>query len=198
MVIVVVAVLIATLSGCSTVNTITYPYKMLINAVSKKTEYVLTENATEFQFSVTPEEYFEYDLPIFSECYGLQSSAKASGDTLILRLTESQKSDILAYYENSADKFGKKEGVEALPEYKGYIITGDRELVADIIGNKITFGLFRDCAFRQLFGGVDCDDISVSIKVVDINSQKTLYEASWPQETIELGVEDWDFSEESQ
>ena len=56
---------------------------------------------------------------------------------------------------------------------------------------------FSECAFRQLFGGVDCDDIAVSIKVVDINSRKTLYEASWPQETIELGVQDWDFSENS-
>ena len=126
-----------------------------------------------------------------------QESAEIVDDNLVLHLTKQQQEEIISYYDNGLENFGKVDGVELLSNNSGFVITGDKKTVADIIGHDFTVGVFSECAFRQLFGGVDCDDIAVSIKVVDINSQKTLYEAAWPQETIELGVQDWDFSENS-
>ena len=184
---------VISLSGCS-LN----PKYLFAGSKDDKTDYDLSEDALVFLLGVYADEFPNFDLPDPEMCDGLNESIKQVGDHFALSLTKLQEEQILSYYENSADTFGALDGVEVLPDYKGFVITGDKSKAADIIANGITFGMFRDCAFRQLFGGVDCDDISVSIKVVDINSQKTLYEASWPQEPIELGVEDWDFSEESQ
>ena len=43
------------------------------NKAGKTVNYVMPEKATYFLFGVTPSEYFEYDLPIFEKCNGLQA-----------------------------------------------------------------------------------------------------------------------------
>ena len=148
-------------------------------------------------FGVKPESFFDVYYDYYDSCEDFRNHAQINEKgNLVLRLTKKQEEVFLQYYDSQLDDFKQVQGVNISNDYTLISIKGNREEVAEIIANKMSFYTVFDLANRQLIiNKTDPDKIVVEVKVIDENTGNCVYNAVWPQEAINFSVKDWQFVE---
>ncbi|MBO5006140.1 MAG: hypothetical protein J6C89_01705, partial [Clostridia bacterium] len=88
-------------------------------------------------------------------------------------------------------------GVEISDDYSNVIITGTKEEIRNILRYKLHIFLFVELSYRQLYSGKKPETITVTFTLIESSTGKTVYTATWPQETITItfNMDELPFSE---
>ncbi len=152
--------------------------------------YSISPNLTRALFGQEPSDFLLTERDWYKrECAGIDKSGN-----LILKLNNDEKEKVLTYYDNDLDELDALPQVQISEGYKVLKITGTKASVEDVIANELGLLTFHEMAIRQLFLGVSSDDVSVTVIVEEEGTNTIVYKATWPKESIELAVKNWEFS----
>lgn len=165
---------------------------------AKRNTYVFSPEMCKLFFSTTPEDFFEeyYSWYASSEDFREHASIDKDGN-LVLRLTEEQENAHIMAWNSNLEEFKKVSGVEISDDYSNVIITGTKEEIRNILRYKLHIFLFVELSYRQLYSGKKPETITVTFTLIESSTGKTVYTATWPQETITItfNMDELPFSE---
>ena len=164
---------------------------------SKRTTYEFSPKTSLAFFGREPEDFFDTYYDYYDECEDFRKKAQINEKgNLVLHLTKEQEEAFLQSRDSQIEELKQINGIYVSDDYSLLTITGNRQEVADIIGNKLPLLTIFDLANRQLIiNKVNPEEIAVEVKVIDKNTGDCLYSAIWPREGVRLSVKDWQFSE---
>lgn len=181
-----VTVMLLALAGCS------YYSPSLSN---RRTEYVIPENISLAIFSRTPEDFFDTWYQYYDLCEDFRNNADVDDyGNLVLRLTKEQE-NVLIDTCNKSIESAKKSGIEISKDLHCFTISGSPSEIENKI-KQLPIYLIREMAIRQLLSNNAPSTISIECVVKDKESGKVVYNAIWPQESIDLDYNSFDFGTE--
>ncbi len=148
-------------------------------------------------FGRIPEEFFDTYYDYYETCEDFRERAEINEDGyLILKLSKEQEDAFLKSCDSQIEEIKQINGIYISNDYKLLELTGNKNEVAEIIGNEISFLTVFDLANHQLIiDKINPEEVVVKVRVIDENTGKCVYSAMWPKEEVRFSVKDWQFSE---
>lgn len=166
---------------------------------AKRNTYVLSPEMCRLFYSTTPEDFFEDFNPLWGDsCEDFKKHARVDKDgNLVLRLTEEQENAHIQAWNSNLEEFKKVSGVEIADDYSYVTITGNKEEIKHILQNHLHFFFLKEMPLRQLYNGKKPETITLTFSLIESSTGKTVYTATWPQETITItfNMDELPFSE---
>jgi|GEM_PF-2576726 len=156
------------------------------HADDERRTFVLSPYGTNLFFGVTPREFMNTAMLIYSSCEDFRRHAKIDKDgNLVLNLTENQTATWLYFYGDTVSD-AKELGVEIAEDYTSFYFKGYME---DIY--EFPLMLVRSLQILQLFEGKNAEDISVHCVLVDAGTGETKVDVILPPEALEYSIGDF-------
>lgn len=160
-----------------------------------RTTYEFSPKTSLAFFGREPEEFFDTYYDYYDLCEDFRKHAEINEKgNLVLYLTNKQEKIFLQACDSQLEELKKIKGVKVSKDYKLLSITGNRDEVAEIIGNQMSVFTVFDMANRQLIiNKTNPEEIVVEVRVIDKNTGNMVYNAIWPEETVIFEPKQWDF-----
>lgn len=148
-------------------------------------EFVLSERETLIFFKRTPEEFMRSTFAIYDRTEDFRKNASLTSEgKLVLRLSEEQIRCLCESYYSGLDSYANVAHIDVSPDGRELLISGSVEEIKNAMSDKLDPRTLEDMALRQLLDGVDPSEIGVRVRIVNTDTAKTVFEASWPDEKM--------------